>query len=128
VPEKFIYQLRQAQYRYVRFYRTAVTNKTDRPLRIVWFDAFRSSRGEWTASNVRNKVLRTRDFIDWYGGDDVIPGGWLQPGATVSDDVNWHATETPDETPAKWAYLAVDAEGNDYFAEAPVPAILAEQL
>jgi hypothetical protein len=128
VPGEFIAQLRQAQYRYVRFYRTAVTNKTDRPIRIVWFDAFLSHRGEWMASNVRNKILRTQDFVDWYGGDSVVPGGWLQPGATVSDAVNWHPTEAPDEIPAKWAYLAVDAQGNEYFAEAMVPVIQAERL
>ena len=128
VPTEFIERLAQAGYRYVRFYRTAVTNNTDRPIRIVWFDAFLSQDGEWTASNVRNRVLRTPDFTDWYGGASVIPEGWLQPGATVSDSVNWHSTDTPHEVPAKWAYLAVDAQGTDYFAEAMVPAITALEL
>jgi hypothetical protein len=42
--------------------------------------------------------------------------------------VNWHFTETLDEVPTKWAYLTVDAQGNDYFAEAMVPAIKAEVI
>jgi hypothetical protein len=128
VSREFIDRLSRTHHRFVRFYRTAVTNNTDRPIRIVWFDAFVSHDGEWKASNVRNKVLRTQDFIDWYGGDGGIPEGWLQPGATVSDNVNWHSTETDAEVPVKWAYLAVDAEGHDYFAEAMVPPIRAEDV
>jgi hypothetical protein len=42
----FVDRLRQAHYGYVLFHRTAVTNNTDRPIRIVWFDAFLSYDGE----------------------------------------------------------------------------------
>src|SRR5262245_42950759 len=59
VSQELIDRLRQAHYRYVRFYRTEVTNSSDRPIRIVWFDGFFWNRGKWAASNVRNKVLRT---------------------------------------------------------------------
>jgi hypothetical protein len=128
VSQDLIDRLRQSHYRYLRFYRTEVTNTSDRPIRIVWFDGFVWYRGEWTASNVRNKVLRTPDFTDWYGGDGVGPGGWLQPGATASCRVNWHYTHTPADLPVKWAYLGVDAAGNDYFGEGMVPPIRAERL
>jgi hypothetical protein len=108
---------------YVRFYRTDVRNNIDRPIRVVWFDAFSWLDGRWIASNVRNKVLRTRDFIDWYGSDAMTPDGWLHPAGIASCHGNWHWTNTPEDVPTKWAYVAVDVHGNDYFAEAIVPAI-----
>jgi hypothetical protein len=94
---------------------------TDRPVRVVWFDGFVRYAGRWLASNVRDKVLRTKDFLDWYGGDDMTPEGWIRPGGTASCRVNWHYTQTPDGAPTKWAYVAVDAQGYDFFAEAVVP-------
>jgi len=104
VPKDLIDRLRQpleSHSRFFRFYRTDVTNNTDRPIRIIWFDGLFSHRGQWTASNVRNGVLRTRDFIDWYGGDGLGPAGWLQAGGTATCRVNWHFTETLDEVPTQ---------------------------
>src|SRR5262245_36518012 len=109
VPAELIAELRRCKYPYVRFYRTEVTNNTDRPVRIVWFDGFFWQGERWFASNVRNKVLHTRDFIDWYGSDVLTPDGWLHPGATASNRVNWHCSDDDYEIPVKWAYLAVDA-------------------
>jgi hypothetical protein len=106
---------------YVRFYRTDVTNNTDRVLRIVWFDGLMEIDGVWTASNVRNRVLRTKDFMDWYSADAMTRDGWLLPGGTATCGVNWHWSEGREAPRAKWAYIAVDSQGRDYFTEAPVP-------
>ena len=68
-------------------------------------------------------VLRTSDFRDWYGGEDMTDDGWIRPGGTASCRANWHWSRTPDERSLKWAYVAVDAARKDYFAEAVVPKI-----
>jgi hypothetical protein len=120
VPKKLLERL---DYPYIRFYRTDVTNKTDRPIRIIWFDGYFAHDGNWTSGNVRNKVLRTADFIDWYGTDDIDAEGWLKPGGVASCLVNWHWTDTPEKLDTKWAYIGVDSAGNDYFTEAIVPDI-----
>jgi hypothetical protein len=125
VPKELIEHL---NYAYVRFYRTDVKNSTDRPIKIVWFDAYSKFDGQWIAANIRNKVLRTKDFIDWHTTDHMTPDGWLRPGGTASCLVNWHASETPEDTLTKWAYIGVDAQGNDYFAEAIVPDIKPEKM
>ena len=128
VPKELIERLEQRQFPYVRFYRTDLVNNTDRPVRVVWFDGFVRWEGRWLASNVRGRVLRTKDFLDWYGGDDMNADGWIRSGGTASCHVNWHWSETPDDLPMKWAYVAVDAQGNDYFAEAVVPDIAPVKL
>ncbi len=120
VPKELLEKL---DYPYIRFYRTDVTNNTDRPIRIIWFDGYFAQNANWTAGNVRNKVLRTVDFIDWYKTDDVDAEGWLKPGGIASCLVNWHWTDTPEKLDTKWAYIGVDSAGNDYFAEAIVPDI-----
>lgn len=125
VPKELLDSL---DYPYVRFYRTDVTNKTDRPIRIVWFDGYFEYEGFWRASNIRNKVLRTADFLDWYRSEDVNEEGWLKPGGVASCLVNWHWTDTPEKLGTKWAYVGVDASGNDYFAEAVVPDIAPVKL
>src|SRR5262249_53185439 len=128
VPKRLIERLEQREIPYVRFHRTDLVNKTDRPVRVVWFDGFFRLEGRWLAGNVRDRVLRTKDFLDWYGGDDMTVDGWIRPGGTASCHVNWHWTETPDEVSTKWAYVAVDAQGNDYFVEAIVPDIAPVEL
>jgi len=125
VPKELIDHL---NYPYVRFYRTDIKNNTDRAIKIIWFDGFFNADGQWIASNVRNKVLRTKDFMDWYSRDDMTSDGWLRAGGTASCQVNWHWTETSQDIPTKWAYIGVDARGNDYFAEAVVPDIRPEKM
>lgn len=125
VPKELIEKL---HFPYVRFYRTEVSNKTNVPIRIVWFDWYFAQNGNWTASNVRNKVLKNSDFLDWHTRDDISKDGWLRPGGKATCLVNWHWTESPEDIQSKWAYLGIDANGNDYFAEAVVPAIKPEKL
>ncbi len=120
VPKDLLDRL---DYPYVRFYRTDVINKTDRPIKIVWFDNYFKREKKWLASNIRNKVLKNKDFLDWYGNNNVSTDGWLRPGGTASCTVNWHVTDTPQDIKAKWAFIGVDDKGNDYFSEAVVPKI-----
>ena len=113
---------------HVRFYRTDVKNNTDRVLRVVWFDGLFRDGDRWVASNVRNRVLRTRDFMDWYSRDAMTADGWILPGGTASCRVNWDWSEDGELSPGKWAYIAVDSEGRDYFAEALVPDVVPVRL
>ena len=128
VETDLIAQIREAGYPYLRFYRTEIKNHANVPIRIVWFDGYFENQGQWTASNVRNKVLRTKDFRDWYSRDDMTEDGWIAPGGTAACQVNWHWSETPDPTRTKWAYVGVDRQGNDYFCEAVVPDIEPVQI
>jgi hypothetical protein len=98
-------------------------NNTNRVMRIVWFDAMTEVDGYWTASNVRNRVLRTKAFMDWYSTDAMTRDGWLLPGGTATCGVNWDWSEGREAQRVKWAYIAVDSQGQDYFAEALVPDI-----
>jgi hypothetical protein len=125
VPKELIQKM---DFPYVRFYRTEVSNKADVPIKIIWFDGYFAQNGHWIASNVRNKVLRSTDFLDWYSHDDISADGWLRPGGKAICSVNWHWTDTPEDIQSKWAYIGVDAQGNDYFAEAVVPTIKPEKL
>ena len=56
VPADLVAELRRNDYPYVRFYRTEVTNNTDRPIRIVLFDGLFWQGGRWFASNLRNNI------------------------------------------------------------------------
>jgi len=126
VPKELIQKM---HYPYARFYRTEVTNNTDRPVKVIWFDGFFNDQGNWFAGNVRNKVLRGSDFMDWYfHQEDMDKDGWIRPSGKAICTVNWHWTASPEDLQIKWAYIGVDAQGNDYFVEAVVPAIKPEKL
>lgn len=106
-------------------YRTEVENDHDRPIRVIWFDfSYREDchgNETWFATNVRNRALRTKDFVDWYGdGDEKLEGGWIQPGQVAACDPNYSLAFGDEISPVRWSFIAVDAEGNDYFAEALV--------
>ncbi|MFC1884932.1 hypothetical protein ACFL2O_09180 [Thermodesulfobacteriota bacterium] len=121
VPKELIQKI---NYPYVRFYKTELINGTDRPIKVIWFDGFFNDQGYWLAGNVRNKVLRGQDFIDWYfHKEDMDRDGWIRSGGKAICIVNWHWSESPDDFQVKWAYIGVDAQGNDYFIEAIVPGI-----
>jgi hypothetical protein len=126
VPKELIQKM---HYPYVRFYRTEVINNTDRPIKVIWFDGFFNNQGYWLAGNVRNKVLRGSDFLDWYFRQgDMDKDGWIRPGGKAICTVNWHWSASAEDLKTKWAYIGVDAHGNDYFAEATVPEIKPEKL
>lgn len=102
------------------YYRTEVSNSTKRPLRIVWFQAYMKLNGQWVGVNVLGKTLRSKEFAAWYTEGDPARNGIIEPGQTAACDVNWSSTTGPDFVPTKWAFIAVDDSGNDYYAEAAV--------
>lgn len=111
---------RKAPYVNMWYYRTEVHNATGNPLRIIWFEGYGRQKGRWVAANVLGRPLRGKDFAAWYTEGDPAPNGMIGPGKTAACDVNWTGTDKPEFVPTKWAYLAVDDNGNDYYAEAVV--------
>ena len=107
------------------FYRTEITNTNDVPIRIIWFECFIMLDGEhWHGVNITNKVLREDMFVAWYSDGESKPkGGWLQPGATAVCDPNWHHSEQEKFPKTKWAFIAVDGTGKNYFSEALVERV-----
>ena len=107
-------------------YRTEVENNNDRPIRVIWFEFYYYDEchgGDWFGTNIRKRVLRNPDFLEWYGdGTEDTEGsdGWLAPGAVAACDPNYSWAFGDEITPVKWSFIAVDADGNDYFAEAIV--------
>ena len=110
---------------YMVYYRTELHNSSDRPLKVVWFEGYSKVDNKWRASNVTGKPLLSHEFGQWYTEGDKLVDRYIMPGKSAVVDVNWHGGKTPDFLPMKWAYVAVDNYGNDYFVEAEVdPAIL----
>jgi len=112
--------LANAPYPYMWYYRTEVHNRSSRPLRIVWFEAYTQHEGVWYANGVLRRTMRGRDFSNWYTEGDKTENGLLPPGAVAACDVNWHGFDSPHQPRSKWAFIAVDDKGNDYFVEAVV--------
>ncbi len=104
-------------------YRTEVENTLEVPIRVIWFQfSFRDEHGTWFGTNVRKRELFNEDFRDWYGDEPGIDEkGWLAPGAKGVCDPNWQLAFCEEIGTTKWGFIAVDAEGNDYYAEAIVP-------
>ena len=109
-------------YPYMWYYRTEVHNKSARPLRIVWFEVYTEYEGVWNANNVLRRTMRGDDFSRWYTEGDQTENGLIPPGGVAVCDVNWHGSWTPETFGTKWAFIAVDDHGNDYFVEKVVPS------
>ena len=103
-------------------YRTEIENNHDRPVRVVWFEFYYLDGENWFGINVRNRPLRSKDFVEWYGDGPERPDrdGWIAPGQTVICDPNYSWAFGDELSPIKWSFLAVDSDGNDYFGEALV--------
>jgi hypothetical protein len=86
----------------------------------VWFEGYQYVDGVWYPGNVLGRVLRGDEFSAWYTEGDRILGGVIPPKGTAACDVNWHGSDTPGPLTVKWAFIAVDSSGNDYYAEATV--------
>lgn len=100
------------------YYRTEVTNHSDRPLRIVEFECFVRRGGRWVAGNLRGRSLVGTDFAEWYSG--AQPDGTIAPGATAVCRRNWHGRPRPWSSRVKWVYVAVDDAGTHHSADAVV--------
>jgi hypothetical protein len=117
--------LKDPPYPYMWYYRTEVHNKSDGWLRIVWFEGFGKDEEGWYSNNVLGRTLRGMVFSAWYTEGDPTEAGLIQPGQVAVCDVNWHGSVDAKPPEAKWAFIAVDAAGNDYFVEEEVtPAAL----
>jgi hypothetical protein len=95
-------------FRYMYYYRTEVRNLSNRPLKIVWFEGYGEDDGHWYPGNILGRVLREREFSEWYTEGDAVVDGVIPPGKTAACDVNWHGSASPEPLRAKWAYIAVD--------------------
>ncbi len=116
---------RQSQFQFMHYYRTEITNTSDRPLRIVWFEGYEQVDGVWYPGNVLGRALRGGDFANWYTEGHPTPNGVIPPGKTGVCDVNYHGNNSPGKMTVKWAYIAVDDEGNDFYAEGIVdPSVI----
>lgn len=103
------------------YYRVELHNISNRPLRVVWFEGYLKIDGRWQGANVLGKTLRGREFSAWYTEGDVARGGVIPPGGAAACDPNWHGFDDPSmEVPMKWAFIAVDGAGNDYYVEGEV--------
>ena len=107
-------------FRYMHYYRTEVKNVSDHPVKIVWFEAYRENGGTWYPGNVLGRALRADEFSAWYTEGDPIAHGVIPAGRTAACDVNWYGSNSPGTFRSKWAYIAVDTSGNDYYVEAEV--------
>ena len=109
-----------AEFPYVWYYRTEVRNVSQKPMKIVWFDCYSFYDEQWYADTIMGHVLRGSDFSRWYTEGDQISDGIIPPGAVAVCDANWYGSDTDELVPSKWAYIAVDQSGNDYFFEGVV--------
>jgi hypothetical protein len=115
-------------YPFMWYYRTEVKNKSTVPLKIIWFEAFRREGDKWIPGNITGHALTTEDFIDWYTEGDIIKDGVILPGQTAVCDPNWHGSEEPYTSDVKWAYKAVDPDGNIYYAEEIVVSVPVQSI
>ncbi len=102
------------------YYRTEVRNVSQKPVRIVWFDGMSYYEDGWQPDTLAGHTLRGADFSDWYTEGDPIVDGVLPPGAVAICDANWQSNDTDELLQIKWAYIAVDQHGNDYYVEGVV--------
>jgi len=112
----------KSPFSYMWYYKTEVINTTDKPLQFIWFDHFYFHENTWYPGNVKERPLNGYDFSGWYGDIETIIDGLIPPGKTATCDLNWHGLHEPYTNPRKWAYRAVDPDGNEYYAEAIIEA------
>jgi hypothetical protein len=107
-------------YTHVWYYRTEVRNLSNKPLKIVWFEAYNKIEGVWYPGNINGRTLRGSEFSEWYTEGDVITDGIIPPGGVAVCDSNWHGSDWDEPNEAKWSFIAIDKAGNDYFIEVVV--------
>jgi len=110
-------------------YKTEVQNNLDVPLQITHFGFYYYETGKWILANFNNRLFTSADFTERYIAGDSIVDGWIPPGKVAIRAENWNRWNSV-PPPVKWAYDAVDSQGNKYYAEeeiqlnpAPVPIL-----
>lgn len=109
---------------YTWYYSTEIKNTSDRELKIIWFEGYGEDNGYWYGSNILNHTLRNDTFIKWYGDEKGNPAPeWIKPGETRKCNPNWHGDYNKKGHRAKWAYIAIDKFGNDYYSESIIETV-----
>jgi hypothetical protein len=106
-------------YPYMWYYRTEVKNILPFPLQITWFATFSWVDDAW----VLQKEFDGDVFESWYTEGDPCPNGVIQPGQTAIRDPSMQGASGPKGGISKWAYLAMDPGGQEYYAESVVELV-----
>ncbi|MCX9155647.1 hypothetical protein OPU71_05855 [Niveibacterium sp. 24ML] len=93
-----------------KYYSTSLTNKSDRPIRVLKFGGFRKEGNSVRLGNFTGAWFTAQDFIEWYG---VSNSGWIQPGETVTDDSNYGGDDE-----GFWAYWCCNGADERFMAMA----------
>jgi hypothetical protein len=109
----------EKQYLYMWYYRTEVKNILPFPLQITWLATYSWIDDEW----VLQKEFDGEDFANWYTRGDPCPDGIIQPGQTAVRDPSMQGANDPGGGISKWAYLAKDPGGQEYYAESVVELV-----
>jgi len=108
---------------YVWYYRTEVSNATDRPIRITKFEGCFYQDAKWIPANITHRILTADDFSRWYTQGDLVTNGWIQPHTRAACDPNWHGVTSPVSPRCKWTYDGIDPGGRVYHAEAEIKSV-----
>ena len=106
-------------YPYMWYYRTEVKNILPFPLQITWFATFSWVDEEW----VLRKEFDGDVFASWYTEGDPCPNGIIQPGQTAVRNPSMQGSTDPTGGISKWAYLAMDPGGLEYYVESVVELV-----
>ncbi len=110
---------REKPYPYMWYYRTEVKNMLPFALQITWLATFSWIDDEW----VLQKEFDGEDFASWYTEGDPCPNGIIQPGQTAVRDPSMQGATDPKGGISKWAYLAKDPGGQEYYSESVVELV-----
>lgn len=110
---------------YTWYYRTEVKNNSDRELKVIWFEGYQEDNEYWYGSNILNRTLRNDVFLKWYGNENVVgtDNEWMAPGEIRTCNPNWHSCYDPRGFRSKWAFIAIDKYGNDYYGESIIDVV-----
>ncbi|MEM8933737.1 MAG: hypothetical protein AAGE94_21280 [Acidobacteriota bacterium] len=103
---------------WIWYYRATIRNRSDRPLRLTWLDAFHFEHGRWTPGNGRGRALDTAAIRELLVDGDLDAEGGLPAGGEAIRPVGWILGEGPVREPVKWAVVAIDDDGVEHYAEA----------
>lgn len=93
-----------------KYYSTSLTNKSNRPIRVLKFGGFLKGENGFQLANFTGEWFTAKDFIDWY----EVPGtGWIQPGDSVCDDSNYGGDDE-----GFWAYWCCNDADERFMAMA----------
>ena len=106
-------------YPYMWYYRTEVKNILPFPLQVTWFATFSWVDDEW----VLQKEFDGEDFASWYTEGDPCLNGIIQPGQTAVRDPSMQGSPDPKGGISKWAYIARDPGGQEYYVESVVELV-----